>query len=170
MQVWTIGHSTLPIDSFLASVRVHAIETVADVRRYPASRRHPHFGGEALQRELARVGVAYGWYPDLGGRREARGASTHNAAWRVAAFRAYADYMGEPAFSAALAALEATARSSCTAIMCAEALWTKCHRRLIADALTVRGWTVLHVIGARREAHRLPDFAHVEGGSLSYPA
>ena len=117
-------------------MQAHSIQVVADVRRFPASRRHPHFSRESLEPALAARSVDYCWLPALGGRRAPR-ADSANTGWRVAAFRGYADYMETPEFADALADLVELARSRRTAIMCAESLWWQCHRRLIADALLV---------------------------------
>ncbi|MBA2482363.1 MAG: DUF488 domain-containing protein [Planctomycetes bacterium] len=167
---FTIGHSTLPIQDFLDRLIAHRIAVVADVRRYPASRRHPHFEQSRLAASLSAAGIAYEWFEDLGGRRHAADPSPTNAGWRVAAFHAYADYLSDPRFIAAFERLERRASASATAVMCAEALWTKCHRRLIADAATARGWSVHHIMGvARLELHALPVFARVVDGHLHYP-
>ena len=168
-EILTIGHSTHEIGRFETLLRGAAIEAVADVRRFPASRRHPQFSREALAAELARVGILYEWLgEELGGRRRAR-RSSPNRGWRVAAFRGYADHMESREFARGLARLEALASRSRTAFMCAEGDWRRCHRRLIADALSVRGWRVVHILpDGRRADHVLPDFATPAGGGLSY--
>jgi uncharacterized protein (DUF488 family) len=169
-RISTIGHSTLPADDFVAHLTAADVAAIADVRRFPGSRRHPQFGGAALQKTLAAAGIAYRWFEDLGGRRDAKDLSLDNAAWRVAAFHAYADWMRTPTFRAALAELEGFARTQPTALMCAEALWTRCHRRLIADALLAQGWEVVHLIPPNRiEAHRPPEFAQFTAGGIRYP-
>ena len=150
--IWTVGHSTLVLEAFLEIVR--DVELVADVRRYPSSRKFPHFNGPALAEAKP-----YRWFPELGGRRREKGE--RHPAWRVAGFRSYAEYMESEAFRRALAALEREASERRTAILCAEALWWRCHRRLISDALVVRGWEVLHLPGAER--HELSPMARVEG-------
>jgi uncharacterized protein (DUF488 family) len=166
--VHTIGHSTLALADFIAALRAHGIGTIADVRRFPASRRHPHFGREALAEALAAEGVGYAWMPELGGRREARPVSRHGA-WRNDSFRAFADHMETDEFHAALARLLVRAETQATALMCAEALPWRCHRQLIADALLARGIAVRHVIGSGPAApHRLTPFAHVEGTDVVY--
>jgi uncharacterized protein (DUF488 family) len=143
---------------------------VADVRRWPRSRRHPQFDDGALATALERRGVAYDHLPELGGRRRPLPVSP-NAGWRVDAFRGYADHMAGEEFAAGLARLEALATQRPTAILCAEASWWRCHRRLIADVLTVRGWAVEHIgPDGRLTRHALPDFATVEGERLTYPA
>jgi uncharacterized protein (DUF488 family) len=154
-QIWTIGHSTLPLDAFLE--RVADIDLIADVRRFPRSTRHPRFNGDAI----ASV-KEYRWFEELGGRRTGPGG--RHSAWRVAAFRAYAAYMETEAFQEALARLEGIARSRRTAVLCAEALWWRCHRRLISDALVARGWTVVHL--PRGEEHQLSPMARVEANGM----
>lgn len=168
--IYTIGHSTRPLDEFLALLRVHGVEHVVDVRRYPGSRRYPQFGREALATALANAGVGYEHAPDLGGRRVAR-ADSVNTAWRSASFRGYADYMGTQPFQTALARLLDVARARPTAVLCAEAVPWRCHRQLIADALVARGEPVSHILSdARLEPHRLSPHARVlAGGGVQYP-
>lgn len=166
--IWTIGHSTRPLDEFIGLLRGEGIELLADVRRYPASRMHPHFNAEALALSLTAVDMRYGAYSELGGRRSARPGST-NTRWRNASFRGYADYMETPAFDAALARLMAGAADARTAIMCAEAPWWRCHRALIADALKARGVEVLHIMGEKDPiVHPYTSAASVVGGKLYY--
>ncbi len=166
--VYTVGHSTRSLADFLALLAAHRITAVADVRRYPASRRHPHFAREALAGSLADAGVAYAWFPDLGGRRKPRPDSPHTA-WESDAFRGYADHVDTEAFARSLAALLRLAGTHATAIMCAEAVPWRCHRQLIADTLTARGITVLDVVDTSRPTvHRLPPFARVEGTRVLY--
>jgi uncharacterized protein (DUF488 family) len=166
--VSTIGHSTRSLEEFVALLRGEEIELVADVRRYPASRMHPHFNGEALRQSLAEAGMRYEGYPDLGGRR-APAAGSSNTRWRNAAFRGYADYMETPAFQDALTQLMAAAADARTAIMCAEAPWWRCHRALIADALKARGVEVVHIMGPeRRIEHPYTSAASVVDGKLYY--
>ena len=168
MIVYTLGHSTLAPESFLDLVRAHGILGIADVRRFPASRRHPHFAREALGDALAAAGVAYAWLPGLGGRRHGQRDSPH-VAWTNAAFRAYADHMETAEFRDTLAWLIETSRSTPTAVMCAESLWWRCHRRMLADALGAAGCDVRHVMeGGRIEAHRLSPSLRIEGGDLVY--
>jgi uncharacterized protein (DUF488 family) len=169
--IWTVGHSTRPLDEFLALLAGSTIGLVADIRKSPGSKRFPHFNAESLEPELARAGVAYRHYPGLGGRRGRRAAGSPNTAWRVEAFNAFADHMGTPEFLDALDDLTALAAGSRTVIMCSEAVPWRCHRRLIADALTVRGWQVLDIMAPGKvEPHRLTDFARVEGARITYPA
>jgi uncharacterized protein (DUF488 family) len=153
----------------VALLHAHAVEQLADVRAYPSSKRMPWFNRESLRRELPSQGIAYVHLPQLGGRR-APSRRRDNAGWRVSGFRGYADHMASVEFDAGLEALEALASRRATAMMCAEALWWRCHRRLVADALTVRGWEVVHVgSSGRATTHRLTPFAVVDAGSLRYP-
>jgi uncharacterized protein (DUF488 family) len=169
--IYTIGHSTRDLPEFLDLLKLHGIRALADVRRFPGSRRFPHFGQDALSRSLAGHGIAYRWFEMLGGRRSVKGLSPQNSGWQVKAFHAYADYMQTDAFKTTLAELEQLAAERPTAYMCAEALWTRCHRRLISDALLVRGWRVLHVTSRLEpKAHELTAFAKEKNGDLSYPA
>jgi uncharacterized protein (DUF488 family) len=170
-RAFTIGHSTHAIDAFVGLLRDAGVRAVADVRRFPGSRRHPQFGRDALAAELAGAEIGYAHVEALGGRRSVRPGSP-NAGWEEAAFQGYADHMASAEFGAGLAALEALARERPTAVMCAEALWWQCHRRLVADALVARGWAVEHIgPDGRRGAHELTPFA-VTGadGALTYPA
>jgi uncharacterized protein (DUF488 family) len=166
--VYTAGHSTLSLDAFLALLRAAEIAAVADVRRFPASRRHPHFAREPLAAALAQAGIAYAWLPGLGGRRSPRAGSRH-VAWRSASFRAYADHMDTPEFRTELARLVDLARARRTAVLCAEAVPWHCHRQLIADALVARGIGVQHLLGGAPAApHRLTPFARVDGADVIY--
>jgi uncharacterized protein (DUF488 family) len=145
---------------------------VADVRRYAGSRRNPQFGAEPLARSLASAGIGYEQFGDsLGGRRSRESsARVDNSAWQNPAFRAYADHMWTPEFDAGLQRLEGLARDRRTAIMCAEAHPSRCHRRLIADALLARGWTVVHLLAdGRREPHALSPHSVIDDGRVSYP-
>ena len=147
----------------------HGIEALVDVRRFPGSRRHPHFNAEALERTLAEAEIEYLHLPELGGRRHPIKGSP-NGGWQVGQFRGYADHMETEEFAAGLARLRELAAAKRTAAMCAEAQWWGCHRRLLSDALLVRGHEVIH-IGARGQlqTHELTEFALTEGERLSYP-
>jgi uncharacterized protein (DUF488 family) len=170
LTVYTIGHSTRSAEELLKLLEDAGVERVADVRAFPSSRRHPQFNREALSAWLPEAGIGYLHLPGLGGRREPVPGSP-NGGWRERAFQGYADHMGSPEFQEALAQLEAAARELPTAVMCAEAVWWRCHRRLISDALVARGWRVEHLgIGDSRAVHELPSFAEVEeGGVVRYP-
>ena len=172
--VFTIGHSTRTIGEFIALLRANGVGLLVDVRRFPGSRRHPQFGSEALAASLAEAGIAYRHEEALGGRRSSdrsAGASP-NTAWRVAAFRAYADYMATPPFRAALERLMADAAETRPVIMCAEAVPWRCHRRLITDALLARGVPVLDIIGPGPAAAAVlsPHALVQPDGDLVYPA
>lgn len=167
--IYTIGHSTRPADELVELLRLHGIERLADVRTVPRSRRHPQYESGAVAALLRGHGIEYRHFPALGGFRRPR-ADSINTAWQHPAFRGYADYMATPAFEAGLAELMAYARDRPTAIMCAEAAWWRCHRRLLADALVVRGTPVCHILSASRPApHEVSEFAHVERRRVTYP-
>ncbi len=168
--IYTVGHSTRSLGEFVDVLRAVGVEALVDVRTAPGSRRHPQFGRESLAGGLRETGIAYRHEKALGGFRRAGGDSV-NTGWEHAAFRGYADYMSTPEFVRALERLESEARERPTTVMCAEAQWWRCHRRLIADALVVRGWQVLH-LGLRAEPveHELTPFAVVGAdGILRYP-
>jgi uncharacterized protein (DUF488 family) len=172
--IFTIGHSTRPIEDLLSLLTGNlwtgnGVQVLVDVRRFPASRRHPQFSRDALAASLAAAGIEYVHEPDLGGRRPARPGSPHTA-WRVEAFRGYADHMETPGFQAALDRLIRRGAEAATAILCAEAVPWRCHRRLISDALVARGIDVLHILGpGRADPHELDANARVlPGGRLLY--
>jgi uncharacterized protein (DUF488 family) len=168
--IFTVGHSTHGLEEFVGLLRRHAVELLVDVRQYPRSRRVPHFNAEALEVSLPEHGIDYLHMRELGGRRRPTPGSV-NDGWENEQFRGYADYMETAEFEAALARLEALARARPTSIMCAEAPWFRCHRRLVSDALLVRGWRVLHIGSDGRIAeHELTPFAVVADGRLTYPA
>jgi uncharacterized protein (DUF488 family) len=167
-RIYTIGHSTRSLDELVAILRAHGVELLADVRRFPASRRHPHFAGESLAAALPEAGIGYLWLEALGGRRSRRPGSPHNA-WRIAGFAAYADHLDTPEFEQAARTLIERARDRTAAVMCAEALPERCHRRLIADWLKAQGHEVIHLLDERRaRPHELPGFARVVNGRLLY--
>jgi len=144
-EIYTVGHSTHASERFVELARGHGVEVVCDVRRYPASRRNPQFNADALRESLAAAGVAYEPFGDeLGGRRRPRPGGGPSP-WRNASFRGYAEYMETPEFAAGLERLELVASERRAAIMCAEAEWRRCHRRLLSDALSARGWRVIHI-------------------------
>ena len=168
MRVFTIGHSNQPLEPFLDALTAHAIELIADVRRYPGSRRHPHFAQASLAAALEAHGIAYLHLPELGGRRAARKDSI-NTAWRNESFRGYADYMETPDFAAGIARLLDAAATRRVAIMCAEVLWWRCHRALIADYLKAKGHEVIHIVSTQDgEPHPYTSAAGIVDGQLSY--
>jgi uncharacterized protein (DUF488 family) len=168
--VWTVGHSSRPLEAFLRLLERYGIKAVADVRRFPGSRRQPQYGQAALPRSLAEGGIDYHWLPALGGRRRPR-TDSPNTAWRNASFRGYADYIDTPQFEEGLAQLLALVARAPTAVMCAEAVWWRCHRALIADVLCVRGIEVFHILDERHCArHPFTSAARVVDGRLSYAA
>jgi uncharacterized protein (DUF488 family) len=169
MTVYTIGHSTRPIEELIALLQAHGVTQLADVRTVPKSRRHPHFAQEALSASLPAAGISYRHFPGLGGLRKPAPDSS-NSGWRHAGFRGYADYMRTPTFTAALDDLIGWAKDAPTAVMCAEAVWWRCHRQLIADALVARGVEVRHIMSAKAAAaHALTSFARVDGERVTYP-
>lgn len=167
--VLTIGHSNRPLEEFLRMLRAHGVELLVDVRKMPYSRKNPQFGREALSSTLAPSGIEYCHMPGLAGFRQARKDSA-NTGWRNQSFRGYADYMQSAEFAESLVELEALGAARTTVVMCAESVPWRCHRSLIADALTARGVPVLHIMSAgKANAHKLPDFARVVDGGVSYP-
>lgn len=167
--ILTVGHSTRTAREFTELLHAHDIEGLADVRRFPGSRRHPHFSRDALETSLTTESIAYRHLPELGGRRTSRPDSA-NTGWQVAAFRAYADYMASDDFARGLDALLAFASGRRVAVMCAEAQWWRCHRRLIADALVARGIEVRHIMSpTRAQPHELTSFARIDGNDVTYP-
>lgn len=166
--IWTIGHSTRPIEEFLGLLAEHRIEMLIDVRRFPVSKRYAQYNEVNLRGSLSEANIAYLWLPELGGRRTARRDSP-NTAWRNAGFRGYADHMMTREFREGLERVMDAARSSRVAVMCAEAVWWRCHRSLISDALTVEGFNVVHIMGARTVAeHPMTAAAKIVEGRLSY--
>jgi uncharacterized protein (DUF488 family) len=167
--IYTIGHSTRPIDEFLDLLISRGIQLVADVRSIPGSDRYPQYNAENLAALLEKEGIAYEHIANLGGLRKPK-KNSENAGWRNASFRGYADYMQTPDFAKGLDRFEKIAAKKRTAIMCAEAVPWRCHRNLIADALTVKGWEVLHIISGHKDReHHLTSFLRVHDGKLSYP-
>ncbi|HSK97143.1 MAG TPA: DUF488 domain-containing protein [Euzebyales bacterium] len=167
--LFSVGHGTLTTDDFAALLHQADIAAVVDVRRFPGSRRHPHFGADAMQQWLSRTGIAYRWEERLGGRRSRRPDSI-NVGLRNDSFRGYADYMAEPPFGEALTAVLEDARQRPTAVLCAESLWWRCHRRLIADAaVLVHGADVRHLLHDGHLApHRVTDSARRAGDVVVY--
>lgn len=169
MRVWTIGHSTRPVDDFLALLQREGIERLVDVRAFPGSRRYPQYNREPLARALREAGVEYLHRPALGGRRRAP-KDAPPTAWRNEGFRGYAAYMRTPAFHDAIDELLDRARERRTVIMCSEAVPWRCHRMLISDFLTARGVDVEHILDAGTSRHTLTRFAVIVSGEVTYPA
>jgi uncharacterized protein (DUF488 family) len=166
--LWTVGHSTRTLEELVAVLRAHDIEAIVDVRRFPASRRVPWFNAEPLAAALDAGGIAYCSLRSLGGRRTAAPDSV-NTGWRLASFRGYADHMSSEEFAEGLFELLMIAGGLRTAVMCAELLWWRCHRRLIADQLTALGEEVWHIESAKPAAlHCLTEPARFVNGRLSY--
>lgn len=166
--LWTIGHSTRDLDEFLALLQKNEIEVVADVRHYPGSRKYPHFNVETLRHALRDAGIGYEPFIELGGRRKVQPDSS-NTAWRHPAFRGYADYMQTDAFHAGIERLKALALQQRTAIMCAEAVWWRCHRGLISDTFKLHGTRVLHITGpSTPDEHPYTSAARIVDGRLDY--
>jgi uncharacterized protein (DUF488 family) len=168
--VYTVGHSTRPLEELLGLLEEAGVRALVDVRSVPRSQRNPQFEGRALERALAQHGISYAHERDLGGFRRPRPGSP-NGGWHHPAFAGYADHMASAEFAEGLARVEALAGERPTSVMCAEAQWWRCHRRLIADALVARGWRVLHLgLGGGPAEHELTPFAHVaRDGTITYP-
>ncbi len=167
--VFTIGHSTHPIERFLELLGQHRIATLADVRSYPSSRKWPQFNQEPLSESMKRAGVGYQWMKLLGGRRHSKRADSPHGAWQHPAFRSYADYTDGADFAVGVAELIELATAARTAYMCSEGLWWRCHRRIISDHLVVRGWRVEHIMPTGKlSAHELSSFARVAEGKIIY--
>lgn len=167
-EVWTIGHSTRSSDDFGKILLAHEIQVLVDVRSFPGSRRYPQFNREALAEYLSGIGVDYKHEPRLGGRRTPR-KDSHNTAWQNASFRAYADHMETEQFREGVEELLEVAREVRVAVMCAEALWWRCHRSLISDYLKASGHKVIHLIDqTKTEEHPFTSAARVVDGRLSY--
>jgi uncharacterized protein (DUF488 family) len=171
MRIWTIGHSTRRIDIFIALLNENGIKLVADVRMYPGSRRYPQFGREALGNSLGEADIRYEHFPELGGRRKPK-PDSKNTAWRNEMFRGYADYMETEDFQKGIARLvDLAEKTGPIAIMCAEAVWWRCHRSLISDYLKARDFEVLHILDQNKvEPHPFTSAARIVNGELSYAA
>jgi len=169
MRIWTIGHSTRAIDEFISLLKENEIKLLADVRAWPGSKRYPQFNKEALAESLNAHGIRYEHFPELGGKRKSK-PDSRNTAWRNASFRGYADYMETEQFQKGIERLfDVAAEAERTVIMCAEAVWWRCHRSLIADHLKAHGVEVLHVLGANKiEPHPYTSAARIVNGELSY--
>lgn len=170
IEIYTIGHSNRSIEDFIQILEVHGIECVADVRTIRRSRHNPQFNADALEASLKKAKILYGALPRLGGLRKPR-KDSRNLGWRNASFRGFADYTETSEFDEGIRELLSLAEKKKTAIMCAEAVYWRCHRSLIADALLARGITCRHIFDDRKvEAHRLTPFGRIEEGRVTYPA
>jgi uncharacterized protein (DUF488 family) len=169
MRIWTIGHSTRSIDTFISLLKANGITVLADVRTWPGSKRYPQFNKEKLFQSLGKAGIRYEHFPELGGRRKAK-PDSKNTAWRNESFRGYADYMETEEFNKGVKRLlDLAAAAGPTAIMCAEAVWWRCHRSLISDYLEARGIEVIHILDANKtEPHPYTSAAQIVNGKLSY--
>jgi uncharacterized protein (DUF488 family) len=166
--IWTVGHSNRPVPELIGLLTNESVSLVADVRRFPGSKRQPQFGRENLENALRSYKITYRHFEALGGRRRRQDGSP-NTAWRSASFSGYADYMQTVEFQTALDILVGLAESHTTAILCAEAVPWRCHRQRISDALVARGWDVQHILGLRQvQKHRLSEFARVFEGHVTY--
>jgi uncharacterized protein (DUF488 family) len=171
MRIWTIGHSTRTIDEFISLLKGNEIDLLVDVRTWPGSKRHPQFNKEALAASLEASGIHYQHFPELGGKRKST-PDSRNTAWRNTSFRGYADYMETDQFQKGIQRLvDVAGEAGPTAMMCAEAVWWRCHRSLIADYLKARGVEVVHILGANKiEPHPYTSAARILNGRLSYEA
>lgn len=170
--VCTIGHSSRSVAELIALLREAAADLVADIRAFPRSRANPQFNGPELQAQLAAAGMAYRYLPALGGRRHGRKGDSPNMLWRNDSFRAYADHAGSAEFRAGFVELCTLAREHRCAIMCAEAVWWRCHRRIVADYLLAAGFEVIHILGPGKltPASLTPGARPSADGGLLYPA
>lgn len=166
--IYTIGHSTHSIEDFIEMLQSFDIRILADIRRFPSSRKYPQFNKENLDAALKRNGIAYKHLEDLGGRRAVQ-KDSDNSRWRNASFRGYADYMETESFKKAMTGLEVMALKHPVAYMCSEAVWWRCHRSLVSDYLKAKGWTVLHIMAAgKAEEHPYTSPARVVGDRVFY--
>jgi uncharacterized protein (DUF488 family) len=166
--IWTVGHSTRSAEEFVHLLTAHQIEALVDVRSFPGSRRYPHFNKSELSQLLERAGIEYHHMPQLGGRRKPN-PNSKNAAWKNASFRAYADHMETKEFEQGIAGLLELVSSKRTAVMCAEALWWRCHRSLISDYLKAAGVEVIHIVDEKTtQPHPYTSAARIIDGRLSY--
>jgi uncharacterized protein (DUF488 family) len=171
MRIWTIGHSTRTIDAFTSLLKENEINLLVDVRAWPGSKRYPQFNKDTLAESLRAHGIRYQHFPELGGKRKSK-PDSRNTAWRNASFRGYADYMEMEQFQKGIERLlELGREAGPIAIMCAEAVWWRCHRSLIADFLKARGIDVMHILDANKvEPHPYTSAARIVNGQLSYGA
>lgn len=166
--IYTIGHSTHSLETFIDMLRAFGIMTLVDVRRFPGSRKYPHFNKENLEAALKKAEIHYKHLEDLGGRRKVQNDSK-NSRWRNDSFRGYADYMETKDFEKAVARLEIIALKQVTAYMCSEAVWWRCHRSMISDYLKAKGWEVLHIMAVNKaEEHPYTSAARIVGDHIFY--
>lgn len=166
--IYTIGHSTHPMEEFLKMLESQGIRQLVDVRKLPGSRKYPQFNQDNLMKELPGAGIDYLYFPGLGGRRKAHKDSKNNR-WRNDSFKAYADYMETEDFKTAIVELEALALQKPTCYMCSEAVWWRCHRSMISDYLKVKGWKVMHIMSLKSvQEHPYTSPAKIVDGQLSY--
>lgn len=169
LTIYTIGHSTRPIDEFLALLKQHGVTQLVDIRTIPRSRHNPQYEQSALEKSLPAAGIDYIYMKGLGGLRP-KAKDSVNLGWRNESFRNYADYMQTPEFTHAVESLITLAQQKPTAIMCAEAVPWRCHRSLVGDALVVRGIEVLDIIDEHgTKPHAITSFAVVNGTAITYP-
>jgi uncharacterized protein (DUF488 family) len=172
MTAFTIGHSTRTLEALIAALKAAGVDSVADIRRFPQSRRYPHFNRENLAPALDKAGIGYRHFPALGGRRSRRadGKPSPHTLWREAAFRNFADYAETPEFREAFDALQVLAKTGRPAIMCAEAVWWRCHRRIVTDYLLAAGFAVEHIFDeTKREPAKLtPGARPLPDGTILY--
>lgn len=166
--LWTVGHSTHPIDELIDMLTAHGVTRIADVRRFAGSRKFPQFNPAPLEQSLREAGIAYTPVPSLGGRRKVLPDSPHTT-WRNESFRGYADYMDTAEFATAAESLAALARVDRVAAMCSEAVWWRCHRSMIADYFKAHRWDVLHIMGlGEATEHPYTSVARIVDGELTY--
>ena len=168
-RIWTIGHSIREIDDFISILEAQGIKLIADVRLLPGSRRYPQFNQDALAKSLSENGIGYEHFPELGGRRKPK-PDSRNSAWRNEAFRGYADHMETEEFRKGIDRLiDLAEKIGPTAVMCAEAVWWRCHRALISDFLKARGIEVVHIMDAKKtEPHPFTSVARIVNEQLTY--
>ena len=166
--LWTIGHSTHTLEVFIEMLQSFNIELLVDIRRFPGSRKFPQFNKDSLEKSIPENKIEYTHLETLGGRRKVR-PDTENTTWRNASFRGYADYMETPQFKEGLETLKKLALQKRTAMMCSEAVWWRCHRSMVSDALKAQGWKVMHIMGAdKAQEHPFTQPAKIVDGQLSY--
>ncbi len=166
--VYTIGHSTLPIEEFIGILKNNGIDTLIDIRSIAGSNANPQFNAENLKKSLKKADIEYIWLKELGGRRSGLGKKSPNKCWKNASFRGYADYMMTKDFSEGIRLLKRYMKDKTTALMCAESLYWRCHRVMVSDYLKSRGYKILHIIGNKTYPHKYSECAKVRKGKLSY--